>query len=263
MEGLNIALKLFRDVFDVLIVASIIYAILLMIQGTRAFKMLVGLAVIVAIYFISLRFKFFTLYWILEQFLVLLPILVIVIFQSEIRKVLTRVGRNPFKTISSLGETKNIFEEIVKAVVYLANQHIGALVVLERETGLNDYIEGGVRLDAKVTKELIVGIFQASSPLHDGAIIIQNGLISAAGCILPLVINPSLSTEYGTRHRVAVSLTEDTDAVVIVVSEENGLVSLVVNGKLTKDVDGVTLEKVLINLFQKRLRHSVFSKGAI
>ncbi len=239
-----------QDVVDILLVAFVIYRIFLLIKGTRALQILVGMAFLVVAYVVSQVFELFTLHWILNAFLSSIILVVVVLFQNEIRRALAHVGMNPLW----LGrEARNIraqtIEEIMKAVVALANKKIGALVVLERSTRLRDYVEDGVELDAAVSKELLQAIFLPYSPIHDGAVIVGGGRVRWAGCFLPLTTRPDVDKDLGTRHRAALGLTEETDAVVIVVSEERGTISVVLNGRVTRDMDGATLRRVLLRLF--------------
>ncbi len=243
-----------KDVIDILIVAWIIYRVILLVKGTRAAQMLIGLGFIILVYFFSQKLGFFTLRWILSYFLAPIVLIIIILFQNDIRRALTQVGRTSFFSYPGfLGEAP-ILEEVVRASVSLANRKIGALIVWERRTGLDDYIEGGTIIDAKVTREILTSIFHPTSPLHDGAVIVQKGRITTAGCFLPLTINPDHSKELGTRHRAALGLTEDTDAVVIIISEEQGTISLAIGGKLTRELDGPTLRQTLQGLLGPKKR---------
>jgi uncharacterized protein (TIGR00159 family) len=239
------------DWVDVLIVAYVTYRILLMIKGTRAVQMLLGLAVISGIYIISLKSELVMTQWILNNIMNSLILLIVVLFQSDIRRALTSVGKNPFFGDRDKEKMEDIYalEEIVKASVMLSENNIGALIVLERETGLKNYVEGGIEMNAKVTKELITSIFFPNSPIHDGAMIIHHNKIRAAGCFLPLSMGSNLSKSLGTRHRVAVEFSLETDAIVLVVSEETGKISFISAGKITKNVDSDKLWK----LFQKHI----------
>lgn len=243
-----------KDVIDILIVAWIIYRVILLVRGTRAAKMLIGLSFIILVYFFSQKLGLFTLRWILSYFLAPIVLIIIILFQNDIRRALTQVGSTSFSSSSGfLGEAATL-EEVVKASVSLASRKIGGLIVWERNTGLGDYIEGGTNVDTKVTKEILTSIFQPTSPLHDGAVIIQKGRITTAGCFLPLTVNPDHSKELGTRHRAALGLAEDTDAVVIVISEERGTISLAIGGKLTRELDGPTLRQTLQSLLGPKKR---------
>lgn len=240
------------DLLDILLVAFVIYRILLLIQGTRAVQMLVGLAVLLAVFVASQVAGLYTLNWILNNFLSSIILVIVVLFQHDIRRALIHVGRNPFFADLSLGEETRVIDELCKACVTLSKKHLGALIVIERETGINDFLEVGVELDAKPSSDLLNAVFHQASPIHDGAVIIQRGRITRAGCFLPLTQNSDVSPSYGTRHRAAIGLTELVDAVVIVVSEESGRVSVVIGGKITRDLEGATLKKVLNRLLEPR-----------
>lgn len=237
------------DILDILFVAFIIYRIILLIKGTRAVQMLIGLVVVLGLYILSFRIGFFTLHWILNNFIASMILVIIVIFQDDIRRALMRVGRNPFMTSSGdkLEQVKMI-EEVVRASMTLVEKKIGALIVFERKTGLSNYIEKGVLLDANVQKEMIVSVFLPNSPLHDGAIIIQEGRIAAAGCLLPLDTNIEISSTFGTRHRCALSLGKETDAVVVIISEERGVISLAGEGTMRLNLTEQALRDTLLKL---------------
>ena len=234
-----------QDALDIGIVAFAVYWLIRMIRGTRAMQMIIGLVVILLAYVASQMLGLFTLNWMLDNFLGSILVVIIVIFQSDIRRALTQVGRTPIFGIADRIERGQALEEITKAVVALASKRVGALIVLEREVGLNDYIEVGTALDARVTRELVESVFLPHSPMHDGALVIQKGRVAAARCFLPLSVDMDLSKELGTRHRAAVGLTEETDAVAIVVSEEQGIISLVVDSKVSQDLDGPQLRGAL------------------
>lgn len=248
-------LKHFRwslDLLDILLVAFIIYRILLLIKGTRTVQMLVGLAVLLVVYVASQVGGLFTLNWLLENFLSSIILVIVVIFQNDIRRALMHMGRNPFFADQSFREEDKAIDELVRGCTFLAGRRYGALLVIERETGINDFLEIGTELDAKISADLLGAIFHPQSPIHDGALIIQRGRLTRAGCFLPLTQNPSVSPRLGTRHRAAIGLTELVDAVAIVVSEETGKVSVVVSGKMTRDLDSITLRKVLRRLLEPR-----------
>ncbi|MEM7411076.1 MAG: diadenylate cyclase CdaA [Myxococcota bacterium] len=235
-----------RDVIDIVLVTIGIYWLLLLIRGTRAFQIMLGLLVLFAASLASEFFQLVTLRTVLENFVQYGVLIVIVLFQHDIRRALARVGRGFFPSVSLARETQ-IVEEVVRSCQELARKRIGALVVLERETQLDDQIETetGTALDATVAKDLLVSIFIPYSPLHDGAVVVQAGRISYAGCILPLTLREDLPEGVGTRHRAAVGLTEETDAVVVVVSEETGAISLVFGGAMAQGLDGPRLRAVL------------------
>jgi len=240
------------DLLDILIVAYIIYRIILLIKGTRAVQMLLGLAVLLIIYVASQVSGLYTLNWILNNFLSSIILVIVVIFQHDIRRALIHVGRNPFFADLTYREETQVIDELCKGAATLAQKHLGALIVIERETGINDFLEVGTELDAKPSNELLLSIFQTTSPIHDGAVVLQRGRITRAGCFLPLTQNPDISPRFGTRHRAAIGLTEMVDAVVIVVSEETGGISVVVGGNLTRDLEVSTLKKVLKRLLEPR-----------
>lgn len=237
-----------NDLVDILLVTIVVYRILLLIRGTRAVQMLTGFGIILIGYFVSEKSQLHTLHTILDQFFDNLILILIIVFQEEIRKALTQVGRNPFFTSTNTIEEVAIVEEICQAAQTLANARVGALIVLERETGLKNYVEAGTVLDSKVTSDLLVSIFQESSPIHDGAVIIRNARISSAGCLLPLSRDPAIRKEYGTRHRAALGLTHETDAVVVVVSEERAEISVAHHGTIARELDADKLRHQLLDI---------------
>ena len=242
----------FNDTVDIALVYYIIYRLLLIIKGTRAFQMLIGIGLIVLVLIASQAFEFYTLDWLIHSFWSQIVLAVVILFQPEIRRTLARVGeRHLFRSLSAVEGSKFI-EETVKAVVNMANKRIGALIVLERDTDLTTIVEMGTELDAKVTKEILISIFLPYSPIHDGAAIIRSGRLISAGCFLPLTLSSNISKSLGTRHRAAVGLTEESDAVVVVVSEETGEISLVVNGAIENNADAPALRKTLSNIFVRK-----------
>jgi len=236
-----------QDAADILVVAFIIYSVIQLIRGTRAARMLVGLGVVMLIYLSSQVFDLYTLNCILDNFLSSVLLVIVIIFQSDIRRALVQVGSRPFFGGDHRLAGEDL-EEIIRSVVTLASRRVGGLFVVERETGLNEFIEGGTTLDAEISKELIVSVFMTGSPIHDGALIIRKSRVTAAGCFLPLTTNPNVSKTFGTRHRAALGVTEESDAVVVVVSEEDGGISLVVDGRITRDLDAGTLRTTLQKL---------------
>ncbi len=242
------------DLFDILLVAFIIYRLLLLIKGTRTVQMLLGLAVLLLVYVGSQMGGLFTLNWLLDNFLSSIILVIVVIFQNDIRRALIHMGRNPFSSEATFREGEQGIEELVKGCTALATHRYGALVVVERETGINDFLEIGTELDAKLSGNLLRAIFHPQSPIHDGAAVIQRGRISRVGCFLPLTQNPAVHPRFGTRHRAAIGLTELVDAVAIVVSEETGKISVVISGKMTRELDAPTLRKVLKRLLEPRPR---------
>lgn len=235
------------DGIDIIIMAVLIYNILVLIRGTRAFQMVLGIAVMVGLYYLSQLLGLATLHWVLRSFFTYIVIIVIVLFQSEIKKALAGFGRNPFFQSALRAKTRRVIDEIVQAAMILASERIGAIVAIEREVGLRNYLEGGVALNANLSYDLLLSIFNPSSPLHDGAVIVQGDRISAAACFLPLTLDPHLSKELGTRHRAAIGLTEETDAVVVVVSEETGIISIVKAGTLTRNLSAEGLKQEILS----------------
>jgi uncharacterized protein (TIGR00159 family) len=243
------------DLLDIGIVAFIVYRILLLIKGTRAMQMLTGLGILGIGFFLSSTLELFTTHWLLSYFFDYLILIVIVLFQDDLRRALTHVGKNPFFAGASSEEELEMVDEIARAATRLAKERIGALIVLERETGLKNFIDTGSKLDSKVKSELLYSIFVTTSPLHDGAVIITGGRIAAAGCFLPLSKDPNIDKRYGTRHRAALGLTEDSDAIVVLVSEEAGEAHLVKNGKLTTNLNEQEIRQSLTALLDLSKGH--------
>jgi diadenylate cyclase len=239
-----------QDGVDIGIITFLIYRLLQIVRGSRAMQMIIGLAVISIAYVSSRALGLFTLNWVLDNFLGSIILVIIVIFQSDIRRALTQVGTAPiFGSAERMVQRReDIIEEIAQATVALAQKRVGALIVLEREVGLNEYMEIGTRLDARVSRELLESVFLPHSPIHDGALVIQKGRVTAVRCLLPLSTNPHLRKTWGTRHRAALGVTEETDAVAIVVSEQEGTTALVVGGNVTENVDGTRLRNALREL---------------
>lgn len=236
-----------QDIVDILVVAFIIHQLISIIRGTRSVQMVVGLIILTIVYFLAKVLDLSTLMWMLQNFLSSILLIVIIVFQQDIRRALTQVGKTPFQRDMDVGD-KDI-DEIIRTALYLAKRRIGALIVIERETGLRDFVESGVELDAKLTRELLISIFMPVSPLHDGGVIVSNARIRTAGCILPLTQNPYINKRYGTRHRAAIGLSEETDAVIVVVSEETQEISVVRNGALTTQPDEISLSNSLRAIF--------------
>jgi uncharacterized protein (TIGR00159 family) len=234
------------DVLDILLVAFIIYQLLQFIRGTHAVQIVLGGLVLVGLYWGSLLFQLQAVNWLLRTFLPFLVFGIIVVFQAEIRKGLAHLGRTPFLGGAARKRQEEIVDEVVLAATGLASERTGAIVVLEREMGLRSYIETGIALDAVVTYDLLVSIFHPATPLHDGAVVIQGNRIAAAACFLPLTVNPALSRTLGSRHRAAIGLSEDTDAVAVVVSEESGTISVVEGGRIRRGLDGPSLRADLL-----------------
>jgi len=239
-----------QDAVDIGIIAFLVYRLLQIVRGSRAMQMIVGLAVILMAYLLSRVLGLFTLNWIIDNFLASIILVVIVIFQSDIRRALTQVGTAPLFSAAErmVQRREDIIEEIAQAATALAGKKVGGLIVMEREVGLNEYMEIGTRLDARVSRELVESVFLPHSPIHDGALVMQKGRVSAVRCLLPLSTNPNLKKSWGTRHRAAIGVTEETDAVAVVISEQEGAVALVVGGTVTENVDGARLRTALSEL---------------
>jgi len=234
------------DALDILLVAFIVYELLRFIRGTHAVQIALGGLVIAVLYWFSTIFNLQTVNWLLRTFLPFLMFGVIVIFQSEIRKALAHLGRAPFLGTAAKRQKEEVVDEVVLAATTLSSQRTGAIMVLEREIGLRSYIETGIALDAVLTYDLLVNVFHPATPLHDGAVIVQGNRVAAAACFLPLTVNPELSRTLGSRHRAAIGLSEDTDAVAVVVSEETGAISLVEDGQIRRGLDGPALRRALL-----------------
>ena len=239
-------------VLDIVVVAVIIYQLLVFIKGTRAVQMALGLALIVVFFYFSRWIALETVSWMVTNILPYFVFVIIVIFQHEIRRALVRFGQAPLFGGFSTINRNEFYDEIVLAVRTLATNQTGALIVIERDIGLKTYIESGIALDATLSYDLLVSIFNPSVPLHDGAVIIQNRRIAAGACFLPLTVKPRLSKELGTRHRAAIGVTEETDAVAIVVSEETGAISFAHDGEMERYLDPDTLRQRLRNAFERK-----------
>lgn len=239
---------------DILIVAVIIYQFLVLIRGTRATQMLIGVVALVVFYYGTRWGRLETAQWLLTNVLPYFVFALIVVFQAEIRRALAEIGRNPFWRKFAPQEQTDSYDDIVLAASYFAQHRIGTLIVIEREIGLKPYIESGVRLDAQLSYDLLVAIFRPESPLHDGAVIVQKDRVAAAACFLPLSVNPLLSTQLGTRHRAAIGITEETDAVSVVVSEQTGTIALMSGGGLEAQLSPEQLRDRLADLLESYFR---------
>ena len=238
-----------RDLLDIILVAFVIYNLLLLIQGTRAVQILLGISFIGVTYFIARAFQLLTLRTIIENLSLFLPFAIIVLFQHEIRRALASFGRNPLLNRSAgQQEVESTINEIVLAATTLSSRRIGALIVIERLQGLRNFIENGIKMDAAVGYDLLINVFTPGTPLHDGAAIVQQNRIAAAACFLPLTSNPELSTACGTRHRAALGISEETDAIAVVVSEETGRISVTTDGEMVSDLDSKRLRNLLFQM---------------
>jgi diadenylate cyclase len=235
-----------RDVLDIALVSFLIYELLLLIRGTRAVQMALSGGFLIGLFFLSEWLQLETVNWLIRNLAAYVVVAIIVLFQSDIRRALAHFGRAPFfRYFERATSTDETLEELVTAATTLSARRIGAIMVVERQIGLRNYIEGGIPLDATVTYDLMATIFQPGSPLHDGAAIVQGDRVAAAACFLPLSVNPRVSRELGTRHRAAIGLTEENDAVAIVVSEESGIISLAIAGDLER---GLTADALRLRL---------------
>jgi diadenylate cyclase len=234
-------------VLDILILAAIIYQILLLIRGSRAVHMIAGVVAVLVLHLLTRPGLFYlpAVHAVLGDLLMYIPLAIIVLFQNQIRQVLARVGRDPLAALLTRKPHGNVVEEIALAAVSLAQKRLGALIVVEREQGLRAFSETGIKLDAYVSYDLIVSIFQRTAPLHDGALVIVGSRIRAACAYLPLTTNPNLSRSFGTRHRAAIGITEESDAIAIVVSEQRGWVSFCESGKIVENLDALELTERL------------------
>jgi len=233
------------SIFDIVFITIAIYHLLLLIRGTRAAQMLTGIFFVAIIFQATSFVPLNTVNWVMNKFYSSIVIILIILFQDDIRNALSRIGKKPLIQTSDAIFSTYILDELAKAASSLANKKIGALVVIERNIILSRYIDIGVTVDARITKEIIMSIFHTTSPIHDGAIIIQEGRISAAGCFLPLTRSENLNVDLGTRHRAAIGVSQETDAIVILVSEAKGTFSLVVDGQIIPANDVATLRKTL------------------
>ncbi len=241
------------SVIDILLVAVIIYELLALIKGTRASLMLVGVAAMALAFYLSRFGQLTTLNWLISTLLPYTVFALIVVFAAEIRQALTRLGRK-LTFNSSRASEEDAYDDIVLAANLFCQNQTGALMVIEREIGLRTYIESGVPLDAHLSYDLLATVFRPSAPLHDGAVIIQKDRIAAAACFLPLSMNPVLSTQLGTRHRAGIGVTEETDAIAVIVSEETGGISVAISGKIERDLTVEQLRHRLGELLQHHVR---------
>ncbi len=241
-----------RDVIDIGLVAFITYRFLLLVRGTRGAQMTFGIAVLLGFYWITRYYRLTAVQWLLNNALTYIVFGIIVLYQNEIRRGLAGIGRTPMLGHYRRRGSKEGYEEIILAATTLSSKKIGALVVVERDIGLRNYAESGIALDAVLTYDLLVTIFSPSTPLHDGAVILQRNRIIAAGCFLPLTLDPLLSKELGTRHRAAIGITEETDALAVIVSEETGIISAAIEGKITRNLDGAGLRTILQSAIEGR-----------
>jgi diadenylate cyclase len=246
----------FWDLVDIMLVSIVVYEVLKLIRGTHAVQMAIGIATLVGVFYLSRGFQLETVNWLIRNVVGYVVFAAIVLLQGDIRRALIHLGRAPvfrmFRRFDRPVTDADTLEEIVVAASTMAAKKTGALIVIERSIGLRNYIEGGIPLDARVTYDLLISIFQPTSPLHDGAVIVSTDRVAAAACFLPLTVNPRLSRELGSRHRAAIGVTEENDAIAIVVSEETGVISLVMNGSIERSLTPEQLRERLAGLVLKR-----------
>jgi len=242
-----------RNLADIILVFLLVYGVLKLVRGTRAAPMAAGLAAIALLYWLAVKQDLATLEFVLRSALLYLGVAIIVLFQSEIRQALTNFGnrfRLPFSRRYRGQFGEGVYDEIVLAATTLSSTKTGALIVIERNVGLKNVIDGGVKLDAELSYDLLVSIFNPATPLHDGAVVVRRHRVAAASCFLPLTLNPRLSKDLGTRHRAAIGVTEDTDAVAVVVSEETGLISFVQAGRINRGLDATRLRAAIFQALE-------------
>lgn len=241
------------DVIDILIVAFVIYKLLGFIRETRAAQLIKGLLVLIVLTFVSEVFNFYTINWILRNTMTIGVVALVIIFQPELRRGLEYLGRSKFVPGNfnqiDKDRAKYITSEFVRAVESFSQTKTGALIIIERETALTDIMETGTIVDAEISAELLGNMFYEGAPLHDGAVIIRGDRLCAAGCVLPLTQNKTLNKELGTRHRAGIGITENSDAIALIVSEETGIISMAIDGKLSRFLDIKTVEKTLLNIY--------------
>jgi len=246
-----------KPIAEILILWFVFYALLLFLKGTRAIQVLRGVIILILAFFVAQILGLHTLNWILTKLFAISVIAFLIIFQPELRRGLASLGERPAFAFFQQGQT--IIDELTKATFSLSRKKIGALIAIEREAALDPYLESGVQLDSKVNYELITTIFMPNTPLHDGGIVVQGNKIIAAGCLFPLTQSPMVSKTLGTRHRAAIGLTEETDSVVIVISEETGAVSIAIGGRLTRELDTDGLMKMLRGIYGPKKKQSFWT----
>ena len=245
---LHLILSLWRPLIEILFIWVLTYYFIKFFKGTRAMQVLMGLIMLAIVFNIAKFFQLHTINWVLTKLFAVGVVAFLIIFQPELRRALARIGQNTFG--GGFFKKGGTFDELVQACEHLSRNRIGAIIAIEREVGLKNYIESGMMLDAKVSAELLITLFLPNTPTHDGGVILQGDRIASCGSLFPLSQDMSLARSLGTRHRAAIGLTEETDSVCVVVSEETGTISVAVFGKLTRDLDGESLRRVLMSLFK-------------
>ena len=242
--------NIWQPVVEILFMWLVLYGLLAFIKGTRAVPVVRGLILLIVLFILSQKLGLHAINWVLTKLFAFSAVAFLVIFQPELRRGLAHIGQNRF--FGFFLREKEVIDQIVKAILYLSNRKIGALIAIEREVSFTAYVETGIRLDSKVSMELITTVFMPNTPLHDGAMVIKGQRIIACGCLFPLTQNPKGSKILGTRHRAGIGLTEETDAVCILVSEETGAIAMSIRGKLTRDLDEIVLRKILKNIYRPK-----------
>ncbi len=259
-----------RDIVDILVVAYLIYIVLAWIKDTRTWALFKGVMIVLAVASVAYLFQLHTLWWVVSNAITVGTFAILVVFQPELRRALEQIGRGKlFESLISTsdqaedGLTNEAIDAIAKASLHMSKYKTGALIVLEQETRLGDVERTGIKIDALISSQLLINIFEKNTPLHDGAVIIKNNRVSAATCFLPLSDSMEISKDLGTRHRAAIGISEATDALVIVVSEENGIISCVRNGKIKRGLDTELIKKILLSTRKKKRseRKKVIWKG--
>lgn len=249
----------FIDFIDIAIVAFVVYKILMFVQETRAEQLLKGLFILIVAMKISELLDLYTIHWILVNTLQLGMVALLIVFQPELRRALQYIGRGKFINKPFLENdeesTESITASIMQSIRYFSRNKIGSLIILERATAIGDVIETGTTLNAEISKELLINIFNTGAPLHDGAVIIRGNQIIAAGCVLPLTSNNNLSSDLGTRHRAGIGITENSDAIALIVSEETGAMSVAMDGSLSRFMDANAMEKVIMSVYLSSDQH--------
>ncbi|WFA10311.1 diadenylate cyclase CdaA [Tissierella sp. Yu-01] len=251
-----------RDVLDIVIVAVVLYKIFVLLRETRAEQLAKGIVILLVLTKVSEWMQLYTINWILNGAMTVGAIALLIVFQPELRRALEYIGRSRFFSKSLIeirGESlSNVVDELVEAVASLSRQKIGALIVMEKQTGLNEVVETGTKIEGKVSSDLLINIFIPNTPLHDGAVIIKDDKIKAAACFLPLTDNNSLSKELGTRHRAALGISERSDCLAIIVSEETGAISIAENGTISRYLDTKTLRQILLDMYRPKSSNQAF-----
>lgn len=251
-----------RDIVDILIVAVVIYKLFTLIKETRAEQLIKGIGVLLVLTKVSEWLQLYTINWILKNVMTVGTLAILIVFQPELRRGLEYIGRSRFFTKSFIeirGENMSrVVDEIVEATASLSRQKIGALMVLERQTGLNEVVETGTKIGGTVSSDLLINIFIPNTPLHDGAVIIKDDVIKAAACFLPLTDSSTVSKELGTRHRAALGISERSDSISIVVSEETGAISIAENGTISRYLDAKTLRQILLDMYKPKGSNQTF-----